>query len=78
METKRERLCNHDLDAADEVCTLFMHSANVFFCEHCDGVFVGMPPTRRNGLKWDQGLLALMRETIAEFDQLPETKSGVN
>jgi hypothetical protein len=49
METKREGLCNHDLDAADNVCTLFTQSANVFFGKHCAGVFVGMPPLHPGG-----------------------------
>jgi hypothetical protein len=78
METKKESRCNHDLDAAHEACTLFTHSVDVFFCEHCEGVFVGTPPTRRNGLKWDTSTLAEMRETIAKLDLLSETNPGAN
>ena len=78
METKRERRCEHDLDAEHEACTLFMHSADVFFCEHCNGVFVGMPPTLRTGLRWDEGKLAEMRRSVAELHLLPQTSRGAN
>jgi hypothetical protein len=69
--------CNHDLDAPDEACTLFMQSVGVFFCEYCDAVFVGMPPTKRNGLTWTEGTLAAMRESILDL-QLSEAKPDAN
>lgn len=67
--------CNHDLQA-DEACTLLLAECSsstdsndgIYACMACDGVFVGLPPRKRDRLQWKPGELEILRATVSRLE----------